>query len=77
MAQILKGDHLFGHLFLGQFLTGNVFILLVIWAVNTSIYTIVGEIKRSKNDDTIAIECLLNFLCKGVHFLDFLRVFTG
>ena len=62
---------------LGQFLPGDVPVLQVIRTVKTSVDTVVGQIQRGKEDNTIAVEGQLDLLCDLIHPFDLFRVFAG
>ena len=44
MPHILKSDNLLTDFLLGQFLSGNMLILGMIWTVYTAVYTVIGQI---------------------------------
>lgn len=58
MSHILQGDDLCPHLVLCQFFAGDVRIFAVVRTVDAAVDTVVGEVERRKQDDTVAIESL-------------------
>ena len=56
VAHVLKGDHFLTDLLLRQLLTNDGLVLGVVWAVDTTVDTVVGEVERCKEHDTIAVD---------------------
>ena len=69
MSHVLERSHLPADFLLRQLLSGNVFILRMIRTVNTSIYTIIRKIKRSKHNNPVSVKIFLNLLCQSINFL--------
>ena len=67
MAHILKGGDLLDDFLLGQLLAGNVTVGMVVGTVPTFIDAVIGEVKRRKHDDAVAVKALLDFLGQGIH----------
>ena len=44
-------------------------VLCVIWAILAAVDTIIGQIKRSKHNDTVAVELLLDLFCQLIDLL--------
>ena len=74
VSHILKGDDLLPDLILCQFFSRDVLVLTVIRAVHAAVDTVIGEIQRSKHDDTVAVKMLLDLLAQCEYLPDDLRV---
>ena len=77
MAHILQSDDFFSDFFLGQFLPGDVFVLMVVWTVNTAVDTVIGQIQRCEHDDTVAVEVLFDLFRQAADFFGDFFVFAG
>ena len=71
MSHILKRDDFFFYFLLGEFFSRDSFILRVVGAIDTSVDTIVRQIKRCEHYDSVTIELELYLLGYFIHFLYF------
>ena len=69
MPHVLQSNHFLLYFFLGEFLSRNAFVLVVIRAVHTLVDAIVRQIKRRKHHNAVAVKRLLNVVGKRKHFL--------
>ena len=65
VAHVYESADLIGNLLLGKLLAGDCAVLIVVWAVNAPVHAIVRKIQRGKQHYAVAIEFMLDFLCKG------------
>ena len=77
VSHILKRDNFLTDFFLGEFLSRDRLVLRVIRAVQTSVDTVIREIKRREKHDSVTVVCLLDLFCDLEHLLDTFRIFTG
>ena len=77
VPHILKRNDLCADFVLRQLFTGNMRILQVIRTVDAAVDTVVGEIQRCEHHDAIAVEGLLDLVCKAVHLLHFFGNVAG
>ena len=77
VSHILQGDHLRPHLLLGQLFTRDVLVFEMIGTIHTAVDTVIGQIQRRKNNDTVAIKALLDLLSDLIDPLNFLRILTS
>ena len=52
-------------------------VLEVVWAVGTTVYAVVGQIKGGKDYNTVAVKVLFYLTGKVIHTLYSFGVFTG
>ena len=76
MTHVLKRNHLFDNFLLRQLLARDVLVAAVVGAVAASVDTVVGEVKRGKHDDAVAVKPLFDVFGKGIHLFDGLLVLT-
>ena len=77
MTHILEGNNLVLNFLLSELLSCDMLVFVMIRAVNTAVYAIVGKIKRSKHNDSVAVESKLNLICELIHLLNLLGNVAG
>ena len=76
VSHILQGNNLLPYFFLRQLFPSNMLVLIMIGTVYTAVNTVVGKIQRSKHNNAIAIQLLLDLFCQRKHLFIFLRKIT-
>ena len=69
MSHILKGDNFPADFLLGQFFPWDMFVLGMIWTVDTAVDTVVGKIQRRKKHDPVSVEILFDLFCQSIDLL--------
>ena len=77
MTHILESNNLVLNFLLSELLSCDMLVFVMIRAVNTAVYAIVGKIKRSKHNDSVAVESKLNLICELIHLLNLLGNVAG
>ena len=77
MAHILQGGHLADNILLCKLFSWYMAVLMVIRAVYTAVYTVIGKIQRCEHDYTVAVKILFNLLCKVIDFQNLIFHITG
>ena len=77
VTHILKSNDLLTNLILSKLLSGNLLVLHMIGTVYTLINAVIGKVKRSKHNYSVAVEGFLYLACKVVHLLCHLGDITG
>ena len=77
MTHILEGNNLVLDLLLSELLSCDMLVLIVIRAINAAVYAIVGKIKRSKHNDSVAVKGELYLVSELVHLLNLFRDIAG
>ena len=77
VAHILQGNDFLLDFFLGQFLPGNVLVLLVVGTVHTAVDTVVGQVQRGKQDDTLAVDLVFDLFGQVVDAFQDGGIFAG
>ena len=71
-----EGANLVGNLFLGQFPAGDGTVLGVVRAINTAVYTVIGQVQRREQDNAVAIKTLFDFCGQGINLFFLNRIIT-
>lgn len=76
VSHILESDDFSSDVFLGQLLSGDVLVLVMIWTVDTAVDAVVGQVQRREHDDAVAVEILFDLLGHLVDLFGDLGIFT-
>ena len=76
VSHVLKRDNFAPDILLGQLFAGDVLVFVVIGTVGAAVDAVIGEVKRRKHHDAVAVKALLDLHGQFLDLLNQVRLFA-